>query len=164
MAGNHEKQTERLPLGKGMLGPFYTFGQNKKFFSGAAGLHGTTHDYYRFAQMLLNKGELDGVHVVSRAAGRADDLQPDRRADQLAAHRQQVGIPSGSPGGRNAWPGSLHYLGGPGAYSWQGFFSTKFVNNPAKDTVILTMSTPGFDGTLPHNLRMVAAATAAVVD
>ena len=68
MAGNHEKQTERLPLGKGMLGPFYTFGQNKKYFSGAGGLHGTTHDYYRFAQMLLNKGELDGVRVVSRAA------------------------------------------------------------------------------------------------
>jgi hypothetical protein len=29
--------------------------------------------------------------------------------------------------------------------------------------VMLTMSTPGFDGALPHNARMVAAATAAVV-
>ena len=66
--------------------------------------------------------------------------------------------------GENAPAGSIHYLGGPGAYSWQGFFSTKFVNNPRLDTVIMTMSTPGFDGALPHNLRMVAAATAAVVD
>ncbi len=65
--------------------------------------------------------------------------------------------------GENAPSGSLHYLGGPGAYSWQGFFSTKFVNNPRLDTVILTMSTPGFDGALPHNLRLVAAATAAVI-
>ena len=31
------------------------------------------------------------------------------------------------------------------------------------ETVIMTMGTPGFDGALPHNLRMVAAATAAVV-
>ncbi|MEZ5089991.1 MAG: hypothetical protein R2719_09855 [Micropruina sp.] len=43
--------------------------------------------------------------------------------------------------GENAPAGSLHYLGGPGAYSWQGFFSTKFVNNPRLDTVIMTMST-----------------------
>ena len=27
-----------------------------------------------------------------------------------------------------------------------------------------TRSTPGFDGALPHNLRLVAAATAAVTD
>ncbi len=66
--------------------------------------------------------------------------------------------------GENAPAGSIHYLGGPGAYSWQGFFSTKFVNNPRLDTVIMTMSTPGFDGALPHNLRLVAAATAAVTD
>ena len=42
-------------------------------------------------------------------------------------------------------------------------YLTKFVNNPRLDTTILTMSTPGFDGALPHNLRLVAAATAAVV-
>jgi hypothetical protein len=30
--------------------------------------------------------------------------------------------------------------------------------------VIMTMSTPGFDGALPHNLRMIAAATEAAVD
>lgn len=57
---------------------------------------------------------------------------------------------------------SPRYLGGKGAYSWQGFFSTKFVNNPAKDTMILTMSTPGFDGALPQNPRIIAAANAAV--
>ena len=28
---------------------------------------------------------------------------------------------------------------------------------------MLTMSTPGFDGALPHNLRMGAASTASVV-
>jgi len=66
--------------------------------------------------------------------------------------------------GENVPAGSIHWLGGPGAYSWQGFFSTKFVNNPRLDTVMQTMSTPGFDGALPHNLRMVAAATAAVID
>ncbi|SKG28363.1 Uncharacterised protein [Mycobacteroides abscessus subsp. abscessus] len=64
----------------------------------------------------------------------------------------------------NAPAGSIAYLGGAGAYSWQGYFSTKFVNNPARDTVILTMSTVAADGALPHNLRIVAIANAAVVD
>ena len=59
--------------------------------------------------------------------------------------------------------GSIHWLGGPGPYSWQGFFSTKFVDNPRLDTVMLTMSTPGFDGALPPSAGYVAAATAAVV-
>ena len=37
-----------------------------RFFSGAGGLAGTAEDYIRFAQMLLNGGELDGVRLVSR--------------------------------------------------------------------------------------------------
>ena len=34
-------------------------------YGGAGGLHGTTADYFRFAQMLLNGGELDGVRLLS---------------------------------------------------------------------------------------------------
>jgi CubicO group peptidase (beta-lactamase class C family) len=163
-AGKDEKQTERFPLGLGMLGPLYTFSPHKTFFSGAAGLHGTPHDYYRFAQMLLNKGELDGVRILSRASV---ELMTSNQIGSLTNWQltgNKWGYQLDIQEGVNAPPGSLHYLGGPGAYSWQGFFSTKFVNNPARDTVILTMSTPGFDGALPHNLRMIAAANAAVLD
>jgi CubicO group peptidase (beta-lactamase class C family) len=35
------------------------------FFSGGAGLVSTTADYLRFAQMLLNGGELDGIRILS---------------------------------------------------------------------------------------------------
>jgi CubicO group peptidase (beta-lactamase class C family) len=35
------------------------------FFSGGGGLVSTTTDYMRFAQMLLNGGELDGVRILS---------------------------------------------------------------------------------------------------
>lgn len=163
-AGRDEKQVGTSPLGMGNLGPDYTFSEHQTYFSGAGGLHGTTADYFRFAQMLLNHGQLDGVRVLSPAAVRLMTTNQigDLRNWQLTQNRwgYQVDIQEGE----NAPAGSLHYLGGPGAYSWQGFFSTKFVNNPALDTVILTMSTPGFDGALPHNLRVVAAATAAVID
>jgi CubicO group peptidase (beta-lactamase class C family) len=163
-AGRDEKQTERFPLGLGMLGPQYTFSPHQTYFSGAAGLHGTTADYFRFAQMLLNEGELDGVRVLSPASVRLMTTNQigDLRNWQLTQNKW--GYMLDIQQGENAPAGSLHWLGGPGAYSWQGFFSTKFVNNPRLDTVILTMSTPPFDGALPHNLRTVAAATAAVVD
>jgi CubicO group peptidase (beta-lactamase class C family) len=36
--------------------------------SGGGGLVGTTSDYARFAQMLVNKGELDGVRILSPAS------------------------------------------------------------------------------------------------
>ena len=163
-AGRDEKQTEPFPLGLGMLGPQYTFSPHQTYFSGAAGLHGTTADYFRFAQMLLNNGELDGVRVLSPASVRLMTTNQigDLRNWQLTQNKwgYMVDIQEGE----NAPSGSIHYLGGPGAYSWQGFFSTKFVNNPRLDTVIMTMSTPGFDGALPHNLRTVTAATAAVID
>jgi len=163
-AGKDEKHTERSPLGHGMMGPQYTFSPDQTLFSGAGGLHGTTADYFRFAQMLLNNGEFDGARVLSPASVRLMTTNQigDLRNWQLTQNKW--GYMLDIQEGENAPAGSLHYLGGPGAYSWQGFWSTKFVNNPRLDTVILTMSTPGFDGALPHNLRMIAAATAAVTD
>ena len=163
-AGRDEKQAEQGPLGLGMLGPQYTFSPHQTYFSGAGGLHGTTADYFRFAQMLLNRGELDGVRVLSPASVRLMTTNQIGALTNWQLTQNKWGYMVDIQEGENAPSGSLHYLGGPGAYSWQGFFSTKFVTNPRLDTVILTMSTPGFDGALPHNLRMIAAATAAVVD
>ena len=163
-AGRDEQQTEPAPLGLGLLGPQYTFSEHHTYFSGAAGLHGTTSDYYRFAQTLLNKGELDGVRVLSRAAvelmtsNQIGDLTNWQLTQNKWGYQLDIQDAVGAPAG------STHYLGGAGAYSWQGFFSTKFVNNPARDTVILTMSASGFDGALPQNLRIIAAANAAVIE
>ena len=162
-AGRNEKQTQASPLGLGMMGPQGTFTDVKTLFSGAGGLHGTTADYFRFAQMLLNNGELDGVRVLSPASVRLMTTNQIGDLTNWQLTQNKWGYMVDIQQGENAPAGSIHYLGGPGAYSWQGFYSTKFVNNPRLDTVMLTMSTPGFDGALPHNLRMVAAATAAVV-
>ena len=42
-------------------------GDTGKFESGGSGLLSTTHDYLRFARMLLNGGELDGVRLLAPA-------------------------------------------------------------------------------------------------
>lgn len=163
-AGRDERQLEDAPLGAGMLGPEYSFSEHRTLTMGAGGLHGTTADYLRFAQMLLNLGELDGVRVLSPAAVRLMTTNQIGELTNWQLTQNRWGYMVDIQEGEHAPAGSQHYLGGPGAYSWQGFFSTKFVVNPRADTVILTMSTPGFDGALPHNLRLVATANAAVVD
>lgn len=164
LPGRDERQTENVQVGPLTLGPEGAHSPDHTYFSGAGGLHGTTADYFRFAQMLLNKGELDGVRVLSPAAV---ELMTSNQIGELTNWQltdnkwgYQVDIQQDV----NAPAGSIAYLGGAGAYSWQGYFSTKFVNNPARDTVILTMSTVAADGALPHNLRIVAIANAAVVD
>lgn len=40
--------------------------QRPSFLSGGGGLVSTAHDYLRFARLLLNQGELDGVRLLSR--------------------------------------------------------------------------------------------------
>ena len=42
------------------------FTEEVAFLSGDGGMLSTAHDYARFAQMLLNKGELDGKRILSR--------------------------------------------------------------------------------------------------
>jgi CubicO group peptidase (beta-lactamase class C family) len=37
-----------------------------KYLSGSGGLISTAYDYYKFCQMFLNKGELDGIRVLGR--------------------------------------------------------------------------------------------------
>ena len=38
----------------------------RTYFSGGGGLCSTAEDYYRFCQMMLNKGKLNGVRVLGR--------------------------------------------------------------------------------------------------
>ena len=46
--------------------PDYPIEGAKRFFSGGAGLSSTAKDYATFLQMYLNKGELNGVRILSR--------------------------------------------------------------------------------------------------
>ena len=53
------------PFGNTSMSPFQYYRAPKKYFSGGAGLVSTASDYARFAQMLLNGGEIDGVRLLS---------------------------------------------------------------------------------------------------
>ena len=40
------------------------FREPTTYFPGVAGLNGTSSDYFRFAQMIANGGEFDGVRLL----------------------------------------------------------------------------------------------------
>ena len=42
------------------------FTSRRPFLEGGGGIVSTPHDYARFAMMLLNRGELDGVRILSK--------------------------------------------------------------------------------------------------
>lgn len=142
--------------------PNYTFGANKTYLSAGGGLHGTIYDYFRFAQMMLNKGELDGKRVVS---SRAIDLMthptPDRfGVNGLTGNLWGYGVDvqtTDAPGGSGFW------LGGKGSYGWRGIWSTLWNNNPTNDTVSLVMAQVGDDGCFPYMYLMNDLVSAAVV-
>ncbi|MBN2041442.1 MAG: beta-lactamase family protein [Spirochaetes bacterium] len=52
------------PVKSTIYDPNYSSSGPKTYFSGGAGLHSTAGDYMRFCQMLLNKGENNGVRIL----------------------------------------------------------------------------------------------------
>lgn len=95
------------------------------YFSGSAGLFGTLEDYDKIAQMLYNKGELNGVRI----------LQEDtvlKMSKESADHHKML------------FPGAVWGLGmvvmedvkninrfvGKGTYGWSGAYGTHFYIDP----------------------------------
>lgn len=127
----------------------YTFGKNKTYFSAGGGLHSTAYDYFRFGQMMLNKGELDGVRVVSeKAIDLMTNPTPDKfKESGLTGNFWGYGVEvqlSEKPGGPGAW------LGGKGSYGWRGIWSTLWNNDPKDDTLVLFLTQVGDDGAFPY--------------
>jgi CubicO group peptidase (beta-lactamase class C family) len=148
--GNSDVLFKRKLLGLLPEDQQYTFGRNKTYFSAGGGLHGTVNDYYRFAQMMLNKGELDGVRVVS---AKAVDLMTHPTPDKFQIGKSLSGNTWGyglevqltdNHGGPGYW------LGGKGSYGWRGIWSTIWNNNPVNDTVTIMMTQVGDDGAFPY--------------
>lgn len=109
------------------------------FEAGGAGLFSTANDYFRFAQMLLNGGELDGVRVLSQAsvdAMTAPHVQADRLPQAMAGVDMAFGY---SLGVIHDGPGE-HPLRREGDFGWGGYFDTSFVVSPSTGMVALIMA------------------------
>ena len=104
----------------------------------------TARDYARFAQMLLNGGELMGTRIVSAAA--LKEQMSNHLSDALLAGGFGVGLQQIRPGYGYAWDGSVFYdpdaAGVPvglGTYQWDGAAGTWFWVDPTNDLLFVGM-------------------------
>ena len=113
--------------------------------SGGGGLVSTAEDYYRFAQMLANGGELDGKRVLAPRDREADDLEPSARQ---SAHRRSSGSGSTSCGPASVTATTARWSSirpaanlpdGKGTFFWDGAAGTWFWVDPTNDIVFVGM-------------------------
>jgi CubicO group peptidase (beta-lactamase class C family) len=118
------------------------FTERPPLLEGAVGLLSTVPDYIRFSQMLLNRGQLDGVRL----------LKPET-VDRIVTN----GLPEPvlkARGGPMGWgignvnvvldPAGLPYPANKGEYGWDGSAGTIFWVDPSLQlvTVLMTQSSP----------------------
>jgi len=141
---------------------------------GGSGLVGTAADYFRFAQMLANGGELDGVRILGSKTVElmmSDHLGPDFPPDPLTSLFGLL-----RPGVRSLGYGfgltgfvvtNAALTGLPisnGVFSWGGAATTHFWVDPQEDLVgiVLTQLLP--DGTYPIRELMQVLTYQAIVE
>jgi CubicO group peptidase (beta-lactamase class C family) len=114
-----------------------------KFDCGGGCAVSTAADYLRFAQMLLNRGELDGVRVLSRKTVEfmtSDHLGPEVDLSKLNDYPNirgygfGLGVAVRRSAGRGGMPstaGEFHWAGSTGTYFWV---------DPAEELVVVFMA------------------------
>jgi len=106
--------------------------------NGGGGLFSTLADYARFAQMLLNGGELDGKRIVSAAALQqqmTNHLPEEMLETRYGVGHQQIrpGFGYGFNGAVFTDPEKAGVPVGKGTYHWDGAAGTWFWVDPAND-------------------------------
>jgi CubicO group peptidase (beta-lactamase class C family) len=159
--GELKKMSEDQPFGLAHYGPKYTFDYSSTYPAPSGGLHGTAADWFRFTQMLLNMGELDGARVLSRQAvelmttnqigKRLVNTFTQNRWGYMVDIQEDVNAP-------------MVYYGGKDAYSWRGFWGTEWFTHPRRDLLVITLTQMGFDEALPCLWKLNTVAGSAVLD
>ena len=107
---------------------------------GTLSLSGSAPDYLRFAGMLLNGGELDGVRILGRktvelmAQNHLPPNIPSIAANGPAATGYGLGVSVTIDTAALGRPGSV------GTFGWSGAATTTFSVNPAEDMAIVIMA------------------------
>lgn len=105
------------------------------YLAGGQGLVSTAHDYLRFAQMLMNGGELDGVRILKAetlAEMTRDQLQGIKSPLQVYGFGLGVAVRLKDEGG--SAPGTT------GEYNWSGYGGTTFWVDPKQGLIAILMT------------------------
>ena len=112
--------------------------------SGGGGLYTTAPDYARFCQMLLNKGQLDGVRILSRKSVElmtSNHLPAGVRAVKTSdvSPTPENGLGFGLGFAVRMEAGLATYLGSKGEFFWLGASGTNFVIDPSEKMITILL-------------------------
>ena len=114
-----------------------------RFLCGGACMVSTAADYYRFLQMLLNGGELEGVRILSRKS--VELMTSDHVGTGIARGLLFPGYGFGLGFNVRITPGEASSLGSVGDYGWGGLYGTTFFVDPKERLIgILMMQRPNW--------------------
>jgi CubicO group peptidase (beta-lactamase class C family) len=112
--------------------------------SGGGGMVSTAEDYYRFAQMLENGGELDGKHILSPVTVKL--MTSNHVPSELLSGKFGIGNAVMRPGFGYGYNGAVEFdpadanlPDGKGTYQWDGAAGTWFWVDPTNDVVFVGM-------------------------
>ena len=137
------------PTPEGGLTPVETetlpFTERPALIEGAVGLLSTVPDYLRFSQMLLHKGELDGVRLL-----RATTVETMTKNGLSDAVQQ-------TKGGAMGWGLANVEVSSTGEYGWDGTAGTIFWVDSAKELsiVLMTASQPSNPGQIRERFKAI---------
>ncbi|HNP35763.1 MAG TPA: serine hydrolase domain-containing protein [Woeseiaceae bacterium] len=104
--------------------------------SGGAGLVSSAADYARFAQMILNGGELDGRRLLGRKTVELMTSDQIGRYGISSFDGQGFALGFSSDGG----PAASGAIGSPGVIGWSGYYNTTFWIDPEEQLVAVLMT------------------------
>ncbi len=121
------------------LCPSDAYALSGKYLTGGGNVLSTVYDYFRFSQMFLNNGELDGVRLLSR---KTIELMTATnhigKSDARFLHDKdwKFGLGFAIQQGRGHDVDS----GDDGVFEWAGIYSTRFSIDPKEEKITIFMS------------------------
>jgi CubicO group peptidase (beta-lactamase class C family) len=120
----------------------YPIKGERSYFAGGAGLSSTPEDYFVFLQMMLNKGEYNGVRLLSRTT--VETMMANQIGDHWAGGSKDFGLAFGVVNPEGIAHGGE---GGMGTFDWGGYFNTSYFADPGEQLIgILMKQTQGNSG------------------
>jgi CubicO group peptidase (beta-lactamase class C family) len=142
-----------------------------QLLSGGGGLTGTAGDYLRFCQLLLNRGELDGVrllgsrtvdYMVRNHLPGGAELESFARSPSVETVYDGVGFGLGFSVVLDAVSNKV--LRSPGEYSWGGAANTLFWVDPAEEIAVVFLTQLLPSGRYPLRSQLSQLVYQALVD
>ncbi len=152
-------------------GPGSKLAEPGRFDSGGGGLCGTIADYHRFAHMLVNGGELDGVRIISpktlrmmRTNHLPNNADLTEMSSSLFSESNNAGTGFGLGFAMVIDPAKTLMPSSLGEFYWGGAYSTAFFVDPLEGVTMVFMTQVYPSSTYPIRRQLKTMIYSALTD